>query len=81
MGRLSQGYDNTPGTNTVFFMTHDKITAIPKDRVVTYARIVVDYRPQKEDPNRARITAGENLIDYPYELTTRTADLTTSKIV
>ena len=26
-----------------------------------------------------RITAGENLINYPFELTTRTADITTSK--
>ena len=62
-------------------MTHDQIRQIPKDRVVTYARIVVDFRPQKEDPNRVRITAGGNLIKYPGELTTRTANLTTSKIL
>jgi len=62
-------------------MTHDQIRTIPKDRVVTYARIVVDFRPQKEDPNRVRITAGGNLIQYPGELTTRTANLTTSKIL
>ena len=54
---------------------------IPNDRVVTYANIVVDYRPQKEDPNRVRITAGAILIVYPGELTTRTADITTSKIL
>ena len=47
----------------------------------TYARIVVDFRPQKDDPNRVRITAGGNLIKKPGDLTTRTADLTTSKIV
>ena len=35
----------------------------------------------KEDPNRVRITAGGNLINYPGELTIRTADLTTSKIL
>ena len=46
---------------------------------MTYARIVVDFRPQKTDPNRVRITVGRNLIYYPYELTTLTADLTTSK--
>ena len=28
-----------------------------------------------------QITVGGNLIDYPYELTTRTADLTTSKVL
>ena len=54
---------------------------IPNDRLVTYANIVVDYGPQKEDPNRVRITDGGNLIVYPGELTTRTADITTSKIL
>ena len=54
---------------------------IPKDRTVTYARVVVDYRPQKEDPNRVRITVGENLINYPGELTTRMANLVTAKVL
>ena len=81
LGRLAQGYGETEGTNTVFFMTHEEIKRIPKDRTVTYTRIVVDYRPQKDDPNRVRITVGGNLIEYPGELTTRTADLITSKIL
>ena len=81
LGRLAQGYKDTKGTNTVEFMDHDEIAKIPKGKVVTYARIVVDYRPQKSDPNRVRITAGGNLINYPHELTTRTADITTSKIM
>ena len=54
------------------------------DKVVTYARVVVDFRPQKEGPNCVRITArgGEgDLIAYPDELTTRTVDLTVSKIL
>ena len=82
LGRLAQGYGDAQGTDTVHFMTVDEIRRIPPDRVVTYARIVVDYRPQKSDPNRVRITVGGNLLkdDYPGELTTRTADLTTSKI-
>ena len=45
LGRLSQGYDVTQDTNTIYFMTLDEISTIPKDRVVTYARVVVDYRP------------------------------------
>jgi hypothetical protein len=73
LGRLAQGWDTTEGTNTIFFMTKEEIAKIPKDRTVTYARIVVDYRPQKADPNRVHITVGGNLIDYPGELTTRTA--------
>ena len=86
LGNISQGYSdgdkiNEKGTNTVRFLTHEEIKAIPKDRVITYARIVVDYRLQKDDPNRVRITVGGNLIDYPGELTTRTADLTTTKLM
>jgi hypothetical protein len=81
LGRLATGWEGEQGTETIEFMSIDKIKAIPKDRTVTYARIVVDYRPQKKDPNRVRITVGGNLIDYPGELTTRTADLITSKIL
>ena len=65
--RLCQGFDKTEGTDTMKFLDLNGIKRIPRDRVVTYARIVVDCRPQKEDPNRVRITAGGNLIQYPGE--------------
>ena len=54
LGRLAQGHgeegadDYVTGTNTVLFMDLDEIQTIPKDQVVTYARIVVDYWPQKK---------------------------------
>ena len=62
-------------------MTLKEIKNIPEDKVVTYARVVVDFRPQKEDPNRVRTTTGGKLIAYPDELTTRTTDLMVSKIL
>ena len=83
-GSLAQGDTLTgeKGTDCMFVMDHNEIANIPTERTITYGRIVIDYRPQKEDPNRVRITAGGNLItDYPGEVTTRTADLTTSKIL
>jgi hypothetical protein len=82
-GNLAQGdaKTGTEGTNSIFILERNEIPNIPGDRTVTYARIVVDHRPQKPDPNRVRITAGGNLIDYPGKLTTRTADLTSSKII
>ena len=82
-GNMAQGDKKmgTKGTNSIFVMTHEQIRNIPRDRVVTYARLVVNYRPQKEDPNRVRMTAGGNLIAYPGELTTRTADISTAKIL
>jgi hypothetical protein len=81
LGRLTRGVGKTKGTDTIRFMELRDIGKIPQDRVVTYARIVVDYRVHKKDPNRVRITAGGNLLKivYPGELTTRTSDLTTSK--
>ena len=59
-GNMAQGdkKTGTKGTNSMFVLSHDKIRTIPADRTVTYARIVVDYRPQKADPNMVRITAG-----------------------
>ena len=67
--------------NNHFFMSRSDIAKIPNDRVVTYARVVVDCRSQKKDPNRVRITAVGNLIKCPGDLTCRTADLTTSNIL
>ena len=48
---------------------------------MTYDRIVVDYRPQKTDPNCTRLTVGGNLINFPGNFSTPTADLTTAKLV
>jgi len=36
--------------NSIFVTSHIEIALIPGDRIVTYAGIVVDHRPQKEDP-------------------------------
>jgi hypothetical protein len=82
-GGMSQGDNKTgqKGTNAIFVMTHAEILLIPTDRTIAYARVVVDFRPQKADPHRIRITAGGNLINYPGELTTQTANLTTSKLM
>ena len=81
---MAQGDDrsSTKGEICIFVMTHDKIAQMrAKGNKPTYARVVVDFQPQKEDPNRVRIAAGGNLIKYAGELTTRTADLTTAKML
>jgi hypothetical protein len=81
--RMAQGnkHTGTKGRNSIFIMTHDEIDYIPEDRVVTYARTVINFLSTKEDPNRVRITAGGNFINTPGDLIIRTADLTTSKIL
>ena len=62
-GNLAQGdkKTGTPGMDAIRVMTLEEIKNIPTDKVVTYARVVVDFRPQKEDPNCVRTTAGGKL--------------------
>ena len=54
-GGMDQG-DNTTGQkgmNAMFVMNHDSIKKILKaGKKFTYANPVVDFCPQKEDPNR-----------------------------
>jgi hypothetical protein len=53
-GGMSQGSNKTgqKGSNAMFVMSPSNITQISKDHIITYARVVVDHRSQKEDPNR-----------------------------
>ena len=48
LGRPCQGFEDTEGINTMRFIDIKLISNIPQDRVVTYARIVVDYRAHKK---------------------------------
>ncbi len=80
-GGMSQGDNKTSQkeTNAMFVMLPSNVPNIPKDRVIMYARVVIDHCPPKADPNRIQITAGGNLTNYPGELTTRTSDITMAK--
>jgi len=83
-GGMAQGDEKTgqKGTNSIFVMTHAEIKQAYAGKVTfTYAKIVVDFRHQKEDPYRIRITAGGNLLTYKGNISTRTADLSTSKLL
>ncbi len=65
----------------MYVMTHKDIRRVLEmKKKFTYGNPVVDYRPQKEDPHRIRITAGGNLITYESSPSVRTADLDTAKL-
>ena len=51
---LAQGDNKTggKGSNSIFILDHEGIKNIPKDRKVTYGRLVVDDAEHKEDPNQ-----------------------------
>jgi hypothetical protein len=82
-GGMAQGNLKTgkKGTNLVFVMMHAEIQNIPSNQMVTYVRVVANVHPRTANPHCIRITAGGNLINYPRDLSTQTADLTTSKLM
>jgi hypothetical protein len=81
-GRLAQGIGGKiKGTDTILFIHKREIpTDILKD--VTYIKFVCNVRTKKKDPNRTRATMGMggNLINYPEDVGTPTANLLLIKI-
>jgi hypothetical protein len=65
-------------TNIIRFIHRSNI---PKGRKVTYGSFVVDIKDHKEEKERTRLTVGGNQIEYPGDKSTRTAGLTTAKIL
>jgi hypothetical protein len=76
--RLFQGIRDIPGNNTCFFV---ELRNIPKDRQITYGKIVFEYKPHKKEKERVRLTVGGDRLDYSVDVATSTADITTFKIL
>ena len=68
------------GTDTIHFIHKHQL---PADRWkdVTYGRICCNYREQKEEKNRTRLTVGGDRINYTGDCGTPTADLLTVKLL
>jgi hypothetical protein len=65
-------------TNTIRFIRR---SSIPKGKKVTYWSFVVDIKDQKEEKERTLLTVGGDQLEYPGDKSTRTAGLTTAKIL
>jgi hypothetical protein len=65
-------------TNTIRFIRRSNI---PKGRKVIYGLFVVDNKDHNEEKERTRLTVGGDQIEYPGDKSTRTAGLTTAKIL
>jgi hypothetical protein len=78
VGHLFQGITDIPGTYTCLFI---KLTNIPKDRHITYGKILCDYKPHKKEKERVRLTVGGDMLDYSGNVATSTADITIFKIL
>jgi hypothetical protein len=74
LGRICQGIRDVAGTNTAFFID---LTSIPKDRKITYCKLVCDFKPNKTEKHLVRSIVG----GYSGATATSTADITTFKIL
>jgi hypothetical protein len=77
-GHLFQGIRDIPGTDKCFFI---KLTNIPKDRKITYGKIVCDYKPHQKEKERVRMTVGGDRIDYSGDVATSMAYINIFKIL
>jgi hypothetical protein len=77
-GRLFKGIRDIPGTDTCLFIN---LTNIPKDRKISYGKIVCDYKTHKKEKERVRLNVGGDILDYSDDIATSRADITTFKIL
>ena len=68
------------GTNIILFISKEDLPAA-RWKDVTYGCIVVNYRPEKSDTNRVRLTVGGDCINYPGDCGKPTADMLTVKLL
>jgi hypothetical protein len=82
IGRMFQGLGAKSymplGTETLWFIHRDQV---PKHKQPTYVNVVRADRPEKLNARRVRWPAGGDRIDYPGNKTTKTADMTTAKLL
>jgi hypothetical protein len=76
-GGLFQGHGDTKGKDVCKFIKKEDV---PPGKKVTYPRTTVAFRPEKDDPNRTRITAGGDQLDYDGETATQSASMVTIKV-
>ena len=54
---------------------------MPSDRIVTYANMVCDYRPHKEETYRVRLTVGGDRLTYNDDVSSPAASLLETKLL
>ena len=76
IGRIIQGYKNIKGTNTITFIAKKDLLDNAK---VTYAQIVPEYRPLKDELYCTRLTVGGDKLPYYDDTKTDIASILTNK--
>ena len=78
-GRLAQGNDSgVHATDTIDFISKEEV---PKNRDITYAMFVLDYRPLKSEPHCVCITVGGDRLTYDADAGAPAANMLETKIL
>jgi hypothetical protein len=88
LGRLCQGIGSGEApnskcvakTNTFFCINYNDIP-LHKRKEICHTMVVCEVQPDKDDPNRTRITIGGNRICYPDDVGTNTVSLELLKLL
>ena len=78
LGRLAQGLDQIEGNDCLDFIHKNEV---PKNKKVTYANMVCDFRPLKQEKYRVRLTVGGDRLDYEHDATSPAASLIETKLL
>ena len=78
LGSLAQGIFNILGNDALEFIPkHD----VPKNKTITYSRMVYDYRTLKKDKYMVGLTVGGNLLQYPEDIASPASSLLETKLL
>ena len=79
LGRVAQGNDaGVKFTDCVEYISYNDV---PKDRKVTYASFVADFRPTKEDKYRIRLVVGGDRLEYEADTGSPAASMLETKLL
>ena len=68
------------GTNTIKFI-HEREVPANRKKDVTYGQFVCTIRPEKAEKERTRFTVGGDIINYPGDVATPTAEMLVAKML
>ena len=78
LGRLAQGIGTVQGNDILDFI---HFNTVPSDRIVTYANMVCDIRPLKNEKFRIHLTVGGDRLQYPDDTVSPAATLLETKLL
>ena len=75
---MAQGINDIKGNDVLDFILKSQV---PSDRIVTYANMVCDYIPHRQEKYRVRLTVGGDRLTYTDDVSSPTSSLLETKLL